>query len=155
MTDFIELTVDKFTFRIATDRDYDPQGLWLLETPGGVRVGLSDYLQQRIGDVAFAEVQPEGTALGVGDELASLETIKVSLAVASPLTGTLGACNALLETEPEVLNADPYGDGWLADVVPSAELSAGGEEVALLTPEEYLALIEVEARDEVGSEDEA
>ena len=154
MTDFIELTVDKFTFKIATDRSYDAQGLWMLETPGGVRVGLSDYVQQRVGDVAFAEVRPEGTLLRVGEEIASLETIKVNLAVSSPLAGTVSAGNPLLETEPEVLNADPYGDGWLADVTPHPG-STGAEKVALLTPEQYRALIEVEARAEIGSEDDA
>lgn len=154
MTDFIELTVDKFTFRIATDRNYDAQGLWLRDTPGGVRVGLSDYLQQRIGDVAFAEVKPEGTLLQVGEEIASLETIKVNLAVSSPLAGTVSARNPLLETEPEVLNADPYGNGWLADVTPDPG-STDGEDVSVLTPEEYLAVIEAEARSEVGSTDDA
>ena len=153
MTDFIELTVDKFTFRIATDRRYDSQGVWVLETAGGVRVGLSDYVQQRIGDIAFAEVKPEGTLLGVGDELASLETIKVNLAVSSPLAGTVSAANPMLDTEPEVLNADPYGDGWLADVTP-LPVSTEGEEAALLTPEQYLARVEVEARSEVGGEDD-
>ena len=133
MTDFIELTVDKFTFRVATDRNYDSQGLWVLLRPGGVRVGLSDYVQQRIGDVAFAEVKPEGTLLREGDELATLETIKVNLAVSSPLAGTVSAANPLLDTEPEVLNADPYGDGWLADVTPLPG-TTGGEETPLLTP---------------------
>ena len=153
MTDFIELTVDKFTFRIATDRRYDSQGVWVLETSGGVRVGLSDYVQQRIGDIAFAEVKPEGTLLGVGDELASLETIKVNLAVSSPLAGTVSVANPLLDAEPEVLNADPYGDGWLADVTPLPG-STEGEEAALLTPEQYLARVGVEARSEVGGEDD-
>lgn len=153
MTDFVELTVDKFTFRVATDRNYDAQGLWVLQTSGGVRMGLSDYVQQRIGDVAFAEVKPEGTLVLVGDELASLETIKVNLAVSSPLAGTVGAVNPLLDTEPEVLNADPYGDGWVADVIPGPP-STDGEESVMLTPVEYLALIEVEARAEVGSTDD-
>lgn len=152
MTDFLELTIDKFTFKIATDRSYDAQGLWVRETPDAVRVGLSDYLQQRIGDVAFAEVKPEGTLVQVGEEIASLETIKVNLAVSSPLAGTVSACNPLLDTEPEVLNADPYEDGWLADIAPYPG-SRGGEGVSLLTPQEYLALIEVEARNEIGSTD--
>lgn len=153
MTDFLELTVDKFTFRIATDRSYDSQGIWVMKTSGGARVGLSDYVQQRIGDVAFAEVVPDDTLLRVGDELATLETIKVNLAVLSPLTGTVSAGNPLLDTEPEVLNADPYGGGWLADVVPGPD-PTDGEESVMLTPVEYLALIEVEAREEVGSTDD-
>jgi glycine cleavage system H protein len=92
--------------------------------------------------------------LRVGDELATLETIKVNLAISSPLAGTVSAGNPLLDTEPEVLNADPYGDGWVADVT-QLPGSTDGEQAAMLTPEEYLALIEVEARAEVGSEDDA
>jgi hypothetical protein len=68
MPKFLEMTADKFTFRVATDRLYSPEGVWVLPEPDTtrVRVGLADYLQQHNGDVAFANVKPAGTKLTAG-----------------------------------------------------------------------------------------
>jgi len=82
MPEFLETTVDKFTFKVATSRLYAQGRLWIKPEDGLARIGLSDYLQQTSGDVAFADVEPEGTALTPGDDLASVETIKVDLPVA-------------------------------------------------------------------------
>ena len=68
MPEFLEVTVDKFTFKVATDRFYTREGVWALVEGNRVRIGLSDFLQQRSGDIAFAEVKPVGTAVAVGDE---------------------------------------------------------------------------------------
>jgi glycine cleavage system H lipoate-binding protein len=67
MPEFLEVTVDKFTFKVATDRFYTREGLWVLPVADRVRVGLSDFLQQRSGDIAFAEIKPVGTALPIGE----------------------------------------------------------------------------------------
>ena len=84
MTEFLETTVDKFIFKVAADRYYSSEGLWAQEDGNRIRIGLSDFLQQRNGDVAFAEVKPEGTVLAVGDEVATIETIKVTISLTSP-----------------------------------------------------------------------
>jgi glycine cleavage system H protein len=149
MPDYAELSVEKFIFRVATDRLYDEQGLWVLPEGERVRIGLSDFLQQRSGDIAFAEVKPTGTVLSRGDEVASIETIKVNLGVGSPLSGRVVEANGLLESEPEQINADPYGEGWLAVV----EAGAWEEEQALLLePGEFLELMEAQAREELEAE---
>jgi glycine cleavage system H protein len=114
MAEFLETTVDKFTFRVATDRTYTGEGLWVKAEGSRVRIGLSDYLQQSSGDVAFAEVRPEGTTLAVGDEVAVIETIKVDIGLSSPVSGTVIEVNPAMEMEPEIINSDPYGEGWLA-----------------------------------------
>ena len=75
MTEFLETTVDKFIFKVATDRFYNKEGVWAKAEGDLVRIGLSDFVQQRSGDVAFAEVKPEGTELSFGDEVADIETI--------------------------------------------------------------------------------
>lgn len=69
MTAYLETTVDKFTFRVADDRVYSPEGVWAKAEGGQVRIGLSDFLQQRSGDVAFAEIMPLGTVVQFGDEI--------------------------------------------------------------------------------------
>jgi glycine cleavage system H protein len=114
MPEFLETTVDKFNFKVATDRAYTAEGLWATAAGNLVRVGLTDYLQQRSGDVAFVEVQPAGTTVASGDELATLETIKVNTSLTSPVSGKLAQVNPALESAPELINSDPYGEGWLA-----------------------------------------
>jgi glycine cleavage system H protein len=114
MSDFLETTVDKLIFRVATDRHYSDEGIWAKAEGNRVRIGLSDFVQQRSGDVAFAEVKPEGTLLAFGDEVAVIETIKVNISLPSPVAGTVVEVNPEMETSPELIDQDPYGEGWLA-----------------------------------------
>ncbi len=146
MPEFLELTVEKFTFKVATDRLYGPEGMWAKEEDGTVRVGLSDFFQQRNGDVAFAEITGEGSELEVDDEIAVIETIKVDISLPSPLAGTIVEVNPAMEMEPEKINFDPYGDGWLALMEPQDWGEAQG---LLLTPQAYYERIKVEAEEEV------
>jgi len=142
----LETTVDKLIFRVAQDRLYSRDGVWALPEEGDrVRLGLTDFVQQRNGDVAFADVKPAGTDLAVGDELAAVETIKVVFSVSSPVAGSIVEVNPALEPAPEAINSDPYGAGWLAVVAaPSFE----DTRAALLDPEAYLAHMKAEAEEE-------
>ena len=101
MPEFLETTVDKFTFKVATDRYYNSEGVWALPEGNRVLIGLSDFLQQRSGDVAFAEVKPEGAQLAAGEEVAVIETIKVDISLTSPVGGQIVAVNPAMETDPE------------------------------------------------------
>jgi glycine cleavage system H lipoate-binding protein len=114
MSDTIEFKVDKFTFLVAKDRFYNGEGVWAKVENKLVRTGISDYLQQRSSDVAFAEIKPLGTIVTFGDDLAVIETIKVNISLSSPVTGKVIEVNPAMETAPEVINQDPYGAGWLA-----------------------------------------
>lgn len=148
MAEHLQLAVDKFTFRVAAGRFYSLEGLWASAEPDGrVRVGLSDFLQQRSGDLAFLSVKPAGTRLAAGDELGSLETVKATLTLHAPLAGTVAEVNPAVERAPEVANADPYGDGWLALVAPE---SWEADRARLLDAPAYLALVRAEAERELG-----
>jgi glycine cleavage system H protein len=116
MPEYLETTVDKFVFKVATDRYYNTEGLWAQAEGQQVRVGLSDFLQQRSGDVAFAEVKPAGTVLAVAEEVAVIETIKVNISLTAPVAGIVIEVNPAMETAPEAINQDPYGQGWLAEI---------------------------------------
>jgi glycine cleavage system H protein len=118
MPEFLDCTVDKFIFRVALDRDYTPEGVWAKFEMGNVRVGLSDFTQQRSGDVAFAQIMPVGTELKTGDEIGTIETIKVNISIESPLAGKIVAVNPAMESAPETINQDPYGEGWLVLIEP-------------------------------------
>jgi len=146
MTEFLELTVDKFIFRIPTDRYYHSEGVWTLAEGDRVRIGLSDFLQQSSGDVAFAEVQPEGSALAFGDEIAVIETMKADVSLPSPVTGKVVEVNPAMETAPEVINQDPYGEGWLA-VIEAEDWDS--DRARLLDPQAYFALVKKLAEEEM------
>ncbi len=147
MPESLEVAIDKFTFRVATDRLYSSDGVWLQDAgQGRIRVGVTDFVQQHSGDVAFASVQPRGSTVAAGGEFAELETVKVNLALALPLAGTITEVNPALDTSPEVVNQSPYGEGWLAVVQPEAWETA---RAALLDPPAYLAVMQAQAQEEL------
>ena len=146
MPEFLEVTVDKFTFRVATDRFYAREGVWAFATGHQVRIGLSDFLQQRSGDIAFAEIKPIGTTLAVGDEVASIETIKVNVVLSSPVSGSVIEVNPAMDAAPEAINQDPYGAGWLA-VIAASEWDADRSQ--LLDAAAYFEVVKREAEEEV------
>jgi glycine cleavage system H protein len=82
-------------------------------------VGISDYLQTHAGDIAFIELPAEGPKIQVGDQIGTIETIKQTVAIIAPLNGTLVAANSALEDEPELINNDAYGEGWIFKVEPA------------------------------------
>jgi glycine cleavage system H protein len=146
MTEYLETTVDKFIFKVATDRLYTPEGLWAKNEDLVVRVGVTDFFQQRNGDIAFVNLQPVDTVLKRDDEVASVETIKVNLSLASPVTGKIISVNKNVEAKPEIINQDPYGEGYLC------QLSADNwteESKRLLSPEHYFVVMKKEAEEEV------
>ena len=149
MSEFLETTVDKFIFRVPADRLYSRDGLWAfwLEPRTGkrVRLGLTDYLEQHSGDVTFVTVKPVGTALEVGGDLVDFETIKVTLVLPSPVSGTVVAVNEALELNPELVNQSPYDQGWLAEIEASDWESGRAR---LLDPDAYFAIMKSEAEEE-------
>ncbi len=150
MPEYLETTVDKFIFRVATDRLYSREGVWVMDAgaPGRVRLGLSDFVQQRNGDAAFVHLKPAGTRLAAGDEFGELETIKANLSLISPLAGEIVEVNQDLDLNPENVNQDPYGKGWLA-VLRAADWDAARGR--LLEPAAYLAVVRTQAQEEQES----
>lgn len=150
MSEFLETTVDKFIFRVATDRLYSLDGVWALwvesQGNGRVRVGLTDYLQQLNGDVAFVHLKPTGTKLAVGEEFAELETIKATVSFYAPVRGTLVEANTDLDLSPEVVNQAPYGKGWLAVIEPT---DWEADKAKLLEPQAYLSAMQSQAEEEL------
>jgi glycine cleavage system H protein len=152
MPEFLQTTVDKFTFRVANDRLYTAEGVWILppscEQPRRVRIGVTDFLQQRNGDVAFAKVKPRGASFQAGEEFAELETMKVNLGLPSPVSGTVVEVNQALEKTPELVNQDPYDKGWLTMIEVT---DWGADRAKLLDAPAYLAVMQSQAEEEVKS----
>jgi glycine cleavage system H protein len=146
MTTFLETTVDKFTFYVDPTCHYNVKGVWVRVEGNRARLGLSDFLQQRSGDIAFVEVEPKGTRLAFGDEFSSIETIKIDIALPSPVSCKVLLVNPALETTPEAINQDPFGEGWLCEV----ELSNWKtDRPRLLDAAAYLEKMKQEAEEDV------
>ncbi len=146
MSEFLEITVDKFTFKVATDRLYSDEGVWAKPEGELVRVGLSDFVQQHSGDVAFTEIKAAGTRLAFGEEMATIETIKVNISLSSPVSGEVQEVNEALASAPEAINQDPYGAGWLVLVRPT---NWEAEKARLLEPHAYFTRMKSQAEQEV------
>ncbi|MHB8088690.1 MAG: glycine cleavage system protein H [Anaerolineaceae bacterium] len=146
MSSFLETKVDKFTFRVDSACFFNSEGVWVRVEGNRARLGLSDFLQQRSGDIAFVEVKPEGTVLVFGDEFSTIETIKVDISLSSPVSGKVVKVNPTLETTPEIINQDPFGEGWFFEV----ELSAWDtDKLKLLDASAYFEKMKIEAEAEV------
>lgn len=153
MAAYLETTVDKFIFRVATDRLYNTDGVWALwvesRGDGQVRVGLTDYVQQHTGDVAFAHIKPVGTKLAAGEEFAEIETVKATVSFHSPVAGEIVGINSDLDLSPEVINQDPYEKGWLAVINATHWEADRGQ---LLDPQAYFALMRSQAEEELKTQ---
>ncbi len=91
--------------------------VWVgLEDDGTATIGITDYAQEQLGDIVFVEFPPVEKELGMGDEAAIIESVKTAGEVKMPISGTVIEMNDSLVDEPEVINADPEGDGWLMTV---------------------------------------
>ena len=143
--EYLVATVDKFIFRVMPGLLYSEAGVWVAadDEQAIVRLGLSDFRQQSSGDVAFFNPPTAGRRVAAGDELASIETVKVDLEVPSPLSGEIVAVNEALEDAPELVNQDPYGRGWLVELRPERWPLAD-----LLDAAQYLVVMTAQAEAE-------
>ena len=89
-----------------------------LEEDGTVTVGISDFAQDALGDVVYVELPEIGAEVHPGQEAGVVESVKAASDIYSPLAGSVMAVNEALEEGPEVVNADPYGDGWMFKIEP-------------------------------------
>ena len=104
-------------------------------------IGITDYAQKELGDVVFVELPQVGAQLDATDELGSIESVKAVSELFSPVSGEVVEVNEALTDKPELVNTDPYGDGWMVRV----RLSAPDEADELMTAEEYEEYIEKES----------
>ncbi|EJN59237.1 glycine cleavage system h protein [Halogranum salarium B-1] len=92
---------------------------WTSTDDGSVRIGITDFAQDELGDVVFVELPGEGDEVTHGEEFGVVESIKAVSDLYSPVSGTVTAVNEDLFDQPELVNEDPFGDGWMLEVDPS------------------------------------
>lgn len=99
------------------DLKYTDEHEWLTLTEGStVRVGITAYAQDQLGDVVFVELPKVGATVEAGTPLGEVESTKSVSEIFAPLSGTVVAVNNALDDSPELINSDPYGDGWIVEI---------------------------------------
>ncbi len=112
---------------------------WLRrEDDGGVTVGITDHAQASLGDLVYVELPEVDQAVDSGGDMAVVESVKAASDVYAPIDGVVLAVNEELADDPEKINSDPYGDGWIVKLKPNETL----DEAALLTPDAYQKLLD-------------
>ena len=120
---------------IPRDLSYTPQHEWVRITGGVARVGITDYAQDALGDVVFVGVPAVGTTVAADESFTEVESTKSVSDIYAPVAGTITAVNDVLASQPELLNQDPYGAGWIC------EITIQGEAPSLMDATAYEALL--------------
>jgi len=102
----------------ADDVQYTETHEWMRREAEGVTVGLTDYAQGELTDIVFVELPEVNRHVDAGEEITSLESVKAVGYVYAPITGIIIAVNEKLSKQPELVNQDPYGEGWVARLQP-------------------------------------
>ena len=120
---------------------YTSEHEWLRrENDGSVTVGVTDHAQSALGDLVYVELPEVGQDVDNGGDMAVVESVKAASDVYAPIDGSIVAVNEELADDPEKINADPYGDGWIVRIQPNESI----DESALMTPDTYQELLDQE-----------
>ncbi len=117
---------------------YSSDHEWISVDGSKIRMGITDYAQNALGDVVYVQVPTIGVSVAAGDTMSEVESTKSVSDIYAPVSGTIIAVNDLLGDHPEVINSDPYGNGWICEI----ELSDPGQLDGLLDAGGYRALVE-------------
>ncbi len=121
------------------DLQYTKEHEWLRqEEDGSVTIGITDHAQSALGDLVYVELPEVGQDLDLDGEMAVVESVKAASDVYAPITGSVLAVNDGLADDPERINSDPYGEGWIVRLQPAGELDVSG----LMSPDDYQALLD-------------
>lgn len=121
---------------VPSELKYVASHEWLrLEDDGTITVGITDHAQEALGDIVYVELPDVGDTVAADDEISVVESVKAASDVYAPINGEIVAINEALEDDPEVINTDPYGDGWMYRIKPDNI----DDYEALLSAEEYQA----------------
>ena len=127
---------------VPDDRRYTDQHEWALargeDGATVVRVGITDHAQDALGDIVFVQLPEVGDEVSPGNPMGEVESTKSVSDVYAPVAGTIAAVNTALADTPEIINTDPYGDGWLVEIT----VPGGDPTGELLDPGAYRALVD-------------
>ena len=122
---------------VPAELKYTKEHEWIRVEGEEAYVGITDYAQSQLGDIVFVEVETEGDNLEAGDTFGSIEAVKTVSDLYMPISGEVLAFNSELEDQPDLVNKDPYGKGWIIKVKVEDEAQLDG----LLSADAYKASI--------------
>lgn len=126
---------------VPNELKYSREHEWLRKEADGIwTVGITEHAQELLGDMVFVDLPEVGSIVGAGDDCAVAESVKAASDIYAPISGEIVGVNEELQTSPELVNSEPYGDGWILKIKASDE----SEIDALLDAEAYGALLEDE-----------
>ena len=134
MSEYLRTVFDKFELLVRKGFYYTEDDLWVNIENDGVRVGVSDYLQRTSGDLAFMELPNPSSIVEKGKEFGTIESAKATVELLSPVSGKIAETNDKLAGKPELVNSDPYGEGWLVVIIPR---NLEDDRRSLLSAEDY------------------
>ena len=127
--------------KIPEDLRYTKEHEWIKVEGGKGIIGITDFAQDQLGDVVFVEPPQAGSQLTQGQTMGVVESVKTVSDLYAPVSGAVSSANKELEAQPELVNQDPYGKGWLVEL----DISDTGELDALMSAEKYAEFIREEA----------
>ncbi len=116
---------------------YTKEHEWILVNGNVGIVGITDHAQSQLGDIVFVDIPSDLTEIEIGQSFGTIEAVKTVADLFSPVSGKIVEINPLITETPEIINKDPYGDGWIVKI----ELTKPEELDQLLSVEEYKKLI--------------
>lgn len=105
---------------------YTDEHEWIQELDGRIRIGISDFAQDQLGDIVYVELPETGTKVAKEDILVEVESTKSVGEVYAPVAGTIVAVNEAVAGNPELVNNSPYEEGWLVEIEPDGDLDTSG-----------------------------
>ena len=98
---------------------YSKDHEWVLVTGSAARIGITDFAQDALGDVVFVQIPSTGITVSAGESFSEVESTKSVSDIYAPVSGTVAAVNGAIESDPSLLNTDPYGAGWICEITMS------------------------------------
>lgn len=140
----------KKDYMVPEDLFYTKEHTWVKVEENLAVVGITDYGQDQLGTVVYVELPEKGSFVDAGDKVASVESLKATIDIFSPLTGTITNINDELNNEPDLINTEPYTSGWLYEI----EMKDPTEIEDLLTADEYKVYLEELEEEDIEEEEE-
>jgi len=116
---------------------YTKEHEWILVEGTRAKIGITDFAQKELGDIVYLDLNTQGKKVGQNEIFGTIEAVKTVSDLYMPVTGTILGMNSALESDPQLVNTDPYGEGWMVEI----ELADQSELAGLLSADEYAAIV--------------
>ncbi len=116
---------------------YTKEHEWILVEGNKAKIGITDFAQKELGDIVYLDISSQGKKVVQNEIFGTIEAVKTVSDLYMPVTGTILGMNSALETDPQLVNTDPYGAGWMVEI----ELADESEIAGLLSADDYAAIV--------------